>query len=340
MSDTFDGSTMFTIPSGLSLRSSTPRSLRLEEVEDNPELSRRIDLSIVIVNFNTGKFLKKCLKSVLISCKNLNCQVFVVDNTSSDGSERAATDFSKVTLIKNRENLGFAKANNIALRQAQGKYILLLNPDTEVKKNAFWQMLKFMEENPKVGAATCKVLLPSGEIDWASHRGFPTPWNALTYFLRLSKIFPKSRFFSGYHQTYKDLGEIHEIDSPSGAFYFVRRDVLGKVGLLDEDYFMYGEDLDWSWRIKAAGFKIYYNPAAVIVHHKGIASGIKEHSFRASKAELATRLKAAAAFYDTMKIFYRKHYQGKYPKFVKWLVFLGLDLLKNRRLAKLKVISS
>lgn len=302
-------------------------------------MARTINLSIIIVNFNTGKFLGKCLKSVSAACKDLDCEVFVVDNASTDGSEKVVTKFRQATLIKNDKNLGFSKANNIAIKRVKGKYVLLLNPDTEVQKDTFVQMIEFMNAYPKVGAATCKVLLPSGEIDWASHRGFPTPWNAFSYFSRLSKIFPKSKLFSGYHQTYKDLSKPHEIDSPSGAFYLVRRDVVNKVGLLDKDYFMYGEDLDWSWRIKSAGYKIYYNPSTQILHHKGIASGIAKHSLKMSQAEVKTRLRAVEAFYDTMKIFYQKHYGEKYPKFVKWLVFLALDLLKNRRLAKLKGIS-
>lgn len=296
-----------------------------------------VDLSIIIVNFNTGRFLEKCLNSILKSkILDYSLEIFVIDNNSTDNSEKVVSKFKGINLIKNTENLGFAAANNIGIRKAKGRYILLLNPDTEVESKTFSEMIKFMDENPKIGAATCKVLLPQGEIDWASHRGFPTPWDAFCYFLRFSKLFPKSKLFSGYHQTYKDLSKPHEIDSPSGAFYMVRKDVINKVGLLDEDYFMYGEDLDWSFRIKQAGFKIYYYPGTKILHYKGIASGIKDHSFKVSAAQTKTRLKAAEVFYDTMKIFYQKHYEKKYPKFIKMLVFLGLDLLKNRRLAKLK----
>ena len=297
-------------------------------------------LSIIIVNFNTGKFLEKCLQSVVSSQFTLHSlEVIVVDNASSDGSEQAASKFSGVSLIKNNQNLGFAAANNIGLKKAAGKYILLLNPDTLVEKDTFLKMIKFMEANLDVGVVTCKVLLPNGEIDWASHRGFPTPWNSLAYFLRLAKIFPKLKLFSGYHQTYKDLSKIHQIDSPSGAFYLTRREVIAKVGLLDEDYFMYGEDLDWSYRIKKAGYKIAYNPEAKIIHYKGIASGIKDHSVKLSKADLESRVRAVESFYDTMKIFYQKHYQKKYPKFVKILVFFALNLLKNRRIAKIRGIS-
>ena len=315
-----------------------------------PERSRRIDLSIIIVNFNTGDFLEKCLDSVNQACKtrlpdgqDLACEVFVVDNASTDWSlkkiQNSKFKIQNLKIIENKINLGFAKANNIALKQVKGKYILLLNPDTEVEKDTFEKMIKFMDEKKEAGAATCKVILPNGELDWASHRGFPTPWNSFSYFTRLSKIFPKSKLFAGYHQTYKNLKKVHEISSPSGTFYMVRKEVVDKIGLLDEDYFMFGEDLDWSYRIKQAGYKIFYTTIAKVLHYKGIASGIKEHSFKISPATYKTRMKAAESFYDTMKIFYEKHYQEKYPKFIKWLTFLGIDLLKNRRLAKLQGIA-
>ncbi len=332
-----DGSTMLTMSSTEPF-GSEPQDELLSRMS-NSEMNRRMDLSIIVVNFNTGKFLEKCLVSVINACKNLVCEILVVDNSSHDGSEQVAKKFGGVTLIKNKENLGFAKANNIALRQIFGKYVLLLNPDTQVGQGTFVKMIEFMDRYPEAGAATCKVVLPNGEVDWASHRGFPTPWNSFAYFVRLSKLFPKLKFFAGYHQTYKNLGKTHEIDSPSGTFYMVRKEVIDRVGLLDEDYFMYGEDLDWSYRIKQAGYKIFYVPQTKILHYKGIASGIKEHTIKISQAAQSTRLKAAQSFYETMKIFYNKHYQNKYPKFIKWLTFLGINLLKNRRLAKLQGIT-
>ncbi len=299
-----------------------------------------VKLSIIIVNYNSGPYLERCFRSVLAACSGLRSEIIVVDNASTDDSiariKNLKQSFEKLQIVLNKRNLGFAKANNIGLKKAQGEYILLLNPDTRVPPATFKKMIAFMDTHGDIGAATCKVLLPTGNLDWASHRGFPTPWNAFCYFLGLSKLFPKSKIFSGYHQTYKDLSKPHEIDSPSGAFYLVRKDVVKKVGLLDEDYFMYAEDLDWSWRIKAAGFKIYYYPQVQILHYKGIASGIKEHSFKLSQAQLKTRLKSAAAFYDTMRIFYQKHYENQYPRWIKVLVFWALELLKNRRLAQLK----
>jgi len=290
--------------------------------------------------------LERTLTSLYQACRNLNCELFVVDNASFDGSiekvesgtlpaGRQEWKVESLKIIKNNQNLGFAKANNIAIRQAKGKYILLVNPDTEIEKNALVKMIEFMKNHPEAGAATCKVVLESGAIDWASHRGFPTPINAMFYFSRISKLLPFPPF-SGYNLNHKPLDRVHEIDSPSGCFYLVRKDVVDKVGLLDEDYFMYAEDLDWSYRIKKAGFRIYYNPDVKIIHHKGISSGIKTHSEKTSQAFKETRLKAAASFYDTMKIFYDKHYKSKYPDFIRSLVFLSLDLLKHRRLAKLR----
>lgn len=296
----------------------------------------KIDISIIIVNFNTGQYLKRCLVSLSKTTADLLGEVIVVDNASSDGSEKTATEFNFAKLIKNKKNLGFAAGCNIGIKNSHGRYILLLNPDTEVEKDTLKVMMDFMDKNPKIGASTCKVILANGQIDWASHRGFPTPLASFSYFSRLSKFFPKSKLLSQYHLTYKDLNKLHDIDSPSGAFYLVRRQVLEKVGYLDEDYFMYGEDIDLSYRIKKAGYKIVYNPSAKIIHYKGIASGIKEHSKELSGAKLSSKIKAANSFYDTMWIFYIKHYRGKYPKPVNFLVKLGINFLKSRRLAKIK----
>ena len=298
----------------------------------NPEMNRRIDLSIIIVNHNTKKLLTTCLKSIKESENRLVKEVFVVDNASADGSAQILEKFPGVKLIQNSKNLGFAKACNQAIRRANGRYILLLNPDTILEKNTLSEMILFMDKNPKIGVSTCRVELPNGEIDWASHRGFPTPWRSFSYFSRLSKLFPSSKLFGGYHLEYKDLKKTHEIDSPCGAFYLVQADVVKKVGLLDEDYFMFAEDLDWSYRIKQAGYKIFYYPKVKIVHHKGAASGMHKVESQTEKKE---RKKAVESFYDTMKIFYQKHYKDRYPKWLQLLVFWGIDFLKRRRLAKL-----
>ena len=287
-----------------------------------------VKISVIILNYNTKELLKQCLLSLHNSLFLIhNSEVIVVDNGSTDGSgEMVGKEFSKAKLIANPENYGFARGNNVALKQAQGKYILLLNSDTVVGKNSLPAMVKFMEENLKVGVATCRVELSDGKLDPACHRGFPTPWASLTYFLGLEKLFPKSKLFAQYHQTFKDLNTVHEIGSPTGAFYLVRREAVDRVGMLDEDYFMYGEDLDWSYRIKEAGWKIMYLPTVEIIH-------LKRQSGRENISEVERR-KATDYFYQAMKLFYQKYYQNKYQFFVNWLMILGINL--KWRLARIK----
>lgn len=280
-------------------------------------MKKRIELSIIIVNYNTRNLLRQCLNALIVNYEsrimNNEYGITVVDNGSTDGSpDLAKKDFPDVKLITNLQNLGFAKANNLALREACGEFILLLNSDTVVGKDTLPVMVEFMEENPRVGVATCRVELPDGKLDLACHRGFPTPWASFTYFLGLEKLFPKSRIFGQYHQTFKDLNTIHEIDSPTGAFYLVRRLVADEVGMLDEDYFMYGEDLDWSYRIKKAGWKIMYVSDVKITH-------FKKQSGRENVDE-EVKKQATKHFYETMKLFYQKHYKNKYPFFVNWLI--------------------
>ena len=174
----------------------------------------------------------------------------------------------QVICIQNGKNLGFAAGNNPGIRRAKGRYILLLNSDTEVDADTFAKMLSYMDKNENVGASTCKVMLPTGDIDPSCHRGFPTPWASITYLLKLEKLFPTSVLFGQYHQGYKGLTTIHEVDCIVGAFFMVRANVIKKVGLLDEDYFMYGEDIDWCYRIKKAGWKIMFSPQTSILHRK------------------------------------------------------------------------
>lgn len=298
-----------------------------------------MDLSVVILTFNSQSFISDCIKS-LIASKGISFdskpkskylgEIIVVDNASRDGTcEEIVSKFPFVKLLKNRSNDGFAKGNNIGLKIAKGRYSLLLNADSFVEKDTLEKMIDFMDNNPKVGISTCFVeLVKTKEIDWASHRGFPTPWASLTFFLGLEKLFPKVKFFSSYHQTYKDLKTTHEIDSPVGAFYLIRAEVLKNIGLLDEDYFMYAEDLDLSFRAKEKGWKVMYVPDVKVYHYKGMSSGLKAHSANEASATNEEREKAFNAFYDTMKLFYAKHYLKKYPIWLKWLVFAGIDFKK------------
>jgi len=288
-------------------------------------------LSIVIVSYNTKQFLKNCLgslhKNYSQEIKDEIYEIIVVDNNSKDGSlDMVKNDFKSTFHIENHKNLGFAKANNIGIKKTKGEYILLLNPDTIVSKSVLPQMTSFMEKNHDVGVSTCRVNLESGELDDASHRGFPTPWRAFCHFSGLSKLFSHSTVFNGYHLGYKNLDKIHEIDACCGAFMIIRKSVGRKIDWLDEDYFWYGEDLDFCFRVKEEGWKVMFVPDVKITHFKGVASGIKKHSEHLSLADKKTKLKATKARFEVMKIFYNKHYRNVYPRILTMTVLLGVDI--------------
>src|SRR3989344_2651866 len=205
-----------------------------------------IDLSIIIVSYNTSDFLKECLESIKKNTEGVNYEIIVVDNASSDNSLQVLrAKFPDVLVIKKQENIGFSKANNLGIEKSKGRNVLFLNTDTVVYKDSLLGMVKFMDEHKEAGAATCKLVMPDGRLDDASHRGFPNPWNSLSYFFGLSKLFPKSRLFSGYSLGFMDFSNIHEIDACAGAFMMVRQQAGEKIGWWDEDYFFYGEDLEF-----------------------------------------------------------------------------------------------
>ncbi len=291
-----------------------------------------LDLSIIIVSFNTKEFLKSCLESIKsVINSNLTYEIIVVDNNSTDGSiEEVLSSKYKVLsirLIKNNQNVGFAKANNIGIREAKGKYLLFLNSDTKITyEHTFDEMVAFMDHHANAGAATCIVQLEDGTLDDASHRGFPTPWNALCHFSGLGKFFPKSNFFNGYHKGWKDLDRVHEIDSLAGAFMIVRREAGEQIGWWDEDYFFYGEDIDFCYNLKQKNWKIYYVPTVKILHYKGVSSGIKDHSKHLARIDSAARVINQKARFDAMRIFYKKHYIDKYPGYVTDLILIGINL--------------
>lgn len=297
-----------------------------------------MSLSIIIVSYNTRDFLQKCLESIYdSSLENLKFEVIVVDNASSDNTcAKVKKDFPKIKCIENRENLGFSKACNQGVRASSGKYLLFLNPDTEVEKNTISHMVSFMEENKETGASTCLIKLPNGRLDDGAHRGFPTPWNAFSYFSGLSKLFPKSKVFAGYTMGWEDMEKEHEVDSVVGAFMIVRRKAGDDVGWWDEDYFFYGEDLDLCYRLKDKGWKIYFVPQVSVLHHKGISGGIKKHSQEISTATLQTRMIATNSRFNAMRIFYKKHYVSKYPKPLTWLVFSAVEARRRIALSKLQ----
>lgn len=263
-----------------------------------------MDLSVVIVNYNTKNLLQKCLRSVFASKTKYNFEVLVSDNGSRDGSqEMIRQNFAKVKLIENNVNLGFSKGNNVALREASGKYLLLLNSDTEVRADTFEKSVKRMEQDDKIGILGCKILLPNGELDKACRRKFPNPRNS---FLRLFGL----KKFSDYNITGPINGE-QEVDAVMGAYLIIRKTVTDKIGFLDEDYFMYGEDLDWCWRAKHAGYKVLYYPSPEITHFKYGSSQM-------------IPFKVIRWAHDAMWLFYKKHYQSDYGLLFSAMIFLGV----------------
>jgi GT2 family glycosyltransferase len=299
---------------------------------------QQTDLSIIIVSYNTRQLTTECLQSLHNNVsKKITYETIVVDNASSDDSvEYIKKHFPEVKMIDSKKNEGFSRANNHGVKISKGRYVLFLNSDTVVYKNSLEYMVEFMDEHNDAGAATCFLEIPTGDVDDAAHRGFPTPWNALCHFSGVSKIFPNSMLFNGYHLAWKDLTtKTHEIDALAGAFMIVRRTAGEQVGWWNEDYFFYGEDLDFCYSLKEKGWKIYFVPEVKVLHYKGMSSGIKEHSKAKSKASLETKIWVTNHRFDAMKIFYKKHYQKKYPNWLRWLVLQAVEVKRNYTLSKL-----
>lgn len=282
-------------------------------------------LSIVILNYNTKEHLSDVLdsleKNVLPVLKE-KVEVVVVDNGSTDGSVGMVKKRRGVTLIALKKNVGYAAGNNKGIGVARGEYVMLLNSDAKVTETgSIADLLTYLDNHRDIAVLSPKVVLAGGQLDWASHRGFPTPWSAFTYFLGLRKLIPKSKLFGGYHMTWQDLSAVHEIDACSGAAMIVRKEAMKNVGLLDERFFMYAEDIDWCYRFKEAGWKVMYHPGLTIFHHK-YQSG-RKHGKHTDVGRQST-----AMFYDTMMQFYEKHYAEKYPRIVTIAVKLGLGIIK------------
>src|SRR3989344_5703256 len=296
----------------------------------------KIDLSIIILSYNTRELTQRCISSLfrdLPKNKKFVSEVIIVDNGSSDGSInqiknlklKVKSDNLKLKTIFNQKNLGYPKGNNQGLKAAKGKYILFLNSDVIIEKIDFEKLIRYLDVHSEVGVLTVKVLLPDGNIDPASHRGFPTIWNSFCYFIGLESLLGNvplvNRIVGGYHLLSLNLAEIHEIDSASGAFYLSRRNILEQVKGFDESFFIYGEDLDLSFRIKKIGYKVIYYPEFKVTHLKH-ASGLK-------KNDVETRRKTRFHFFNAMEIFYKKHYEKRYPLFVNRLIYFLLNIIKN-----------
>lgn len=269
-------------------------------------------LSIVIVNYNVEYFLEHCLYSVRNAIKNIDAEVLIVDNNSVDGSVNMLKQkFPEFYLIENKDNVGFAKANNQAMRIAKGEYILLLNPDTVVEEDTFEKCIAFMNSHQDCGGLGIKMIDGQGEILKESKRGFPTPWASFCKMSGLTALFPTSKKYAQYYMGHLSYEETNQVDILAGAYMMMRKECLDKVGLLDEDYFMYGEDIDLSYKITLGGYKNYYYPEAQIIHYKG-------------ESTKKSSLNYVYTFYNAMAIFARKHLDAKQNKLYSFIIKLAI----------------
>jgi len=269
-------------------------------------------LSIVIVNYNTEKLLGGCLESVYAGANGTPFDVWVVDNNSRDDSvNMVKSRFPSVRLVENASNLGFSRANNEVISQSKPEYILLLNPDTLIVEDAIEKMVKFMKANPRVGIAGCKVLNTDRTLQLACRRSIPTPKVAFYRMIGLSRIFPNHKALAKYNLTYQSPDQSHEVDAVSGAFLMIRRKAIEDIGLLDERFFMYGEELDWCLRAKRAGWSVMYHAGAEIIHYKGESTKYNSR-------------KAALEFYRAMYLFHKKHFAREYSPVANGLIYTGI----------------
>lgn len=271
-------------------------------------------LSIIIVNYNAGTFLKECIDSIYKESITTPFDVWVVDNNSQDNSITMIKEyFPRVNVIENSTNIGFSKANNMVIAKTKSDYVLLLNPDTIIVNHAIEKMVRFMYNHPETGISGCKVLNEDGTLQLASRRSIPTPGIAFFRIIGLSRLFPKSKIMAKYNLTYLDPDKPEEVDAVSGAFLMIRRKVIDDIGMLDERFFMYGEDLDWCLRAKKAAWTVMYYPGAEIVHHKGECSRSNSR-------------KAAFEFYRAMCLFHKKHLAEHYSPITNFIIYTGIFL--------------
>lgn len=280
------------------------------------------ELTVIIVNYNTRDDLRNCLASIYASHQRTPFHIWVVDNNSTDGSTSMVRDmFPEITLIPSSENLGFSKANNLVLRQQSTEFLLLLNPDTIVSDHAFDDTIDFLKHHPDVGMVTCKLVKADGTLDLACRRSLPSPLSGLWRAIGLARLFPSSRVFGRYNLTYLDENQANEVEAVNGAFMMTRLQAVSEVGLLDERFFMYGEDLDWCYRFRENGWKIYYLPAPTVIHLKG-QSGKKQSS------------RMLREFFRAMELYCRKHYGTRHNLASRLATTIGIRLWMFSTLAR------
>ncbi|MCW3083799.1 MAG: putative glycosyltransferase [Bacteroidetes bacterium] len=278
-------------------------------------------LTVIIVNYNVQHFLEQCLHSVRKASQNVTTEIYVVDNNSVDGSVQMVKDkFPEVLLIENKKNTGFSFANNQAMRVAKGEYVLLLNPDTVVEEDTFSKVVAFMNAHPDAGGLGVKMLDGKGNFLPESKRGLPTPSVAFYKIFGFSRIFPKSKTFGKYHLGFLDKDKTNEVEILSGAFMLMRKAALNKVGLLDETFFMYGEDIDLSYRIILGGYKNYYFPETRIIHYKG-------------ESTKKSSINYVFVFYKAMVIFAQKHFSQNNAKLFSFLINIAIYLRAGAAIA-------
>ncbi|PIR43004.1 glycosyl transferase family 2 [candidate division WWE3 bacterium CG10_big_fil_rev_8_21_14_0_10_32_10] len=282
-------------------------------------------ISVIIVNYNTKDILKQCLTNLLNIMSSL--QIIVVDNGSNDGSyNMLKKDFPNVVAIKSK-NQGIAKGYNKALKKAQGDYYLFLGTDAFPTKKSLVGIVTYMENHSNVGVCTAKLVLRDGTLDMDAHRGFPTPLAAITHFSRLNRLFPHSKFFNKYFLGYKNMAKPHQIDLCISHFMFVKNKVFNDVKMWDEDFFVFGEDVDFCYRVKQNGWKIMYLPQFEVLHLKGVSVGIRKSSGDITTASKKTKSNMRKHTTLAMELFYKKHYQNKYPKIITLLILFGIKVL-------------
>lgn len=290
-------------------------------------------VSAVIVNYNAKEVLRDCLNN--LKKNDASLEVVVVDNNSPDGSsDMVSREFPGVTLLALKKNIGLAAGNNAGLKKTKGEYVLFLGPDAFPEPGAIEKIVDYLEKNPDVGICVGKVSLRDGGLDKDSHRGFPTPWAAFTHFSGLEKLFPKSKLFGRYFLGYKDLKKTHDIDLCTSHFMFCRKKIFKELGSWDENFFVYGEDVDLCWRVKKAGWRIMYLPEVKVLHYKGVSVGIRRETQDITKASKQTKKEMILETTQAMLKFYRKHYKGK---IYNPLILTGIRFMAFFRQAKLSL---
>lgn len=289
------------------------------------------DLAIIIVSHNSKEFLPACLNTLQAAIARLRATVYVVDNGGNDGTAAfVQATYPWCQVIDSRQNGGYSFGNNLGLRaagfpnEARFRYAMLLNPDTETPADALDKMLAYMDAHPDIGVLGPRLALADGSLDLACRRGEPTPLTSFYYLFGLSRLFPHSPRFARYNMTFLSEFQTAEVDSVVGACMLMRGEALTKAGLMDEEFFMYGEDLDLNLRIKKQGYRVVYWPEVVVKHLKGT-----------STRKVPERM--IQVFYDAMILFHRKHYAAHYPAPFNWLVYTGIEVVRNYKLMRARL---